>query len=99
MPTVIPIKVISIEQTAIKRFMETWPCSGLGNIHHITSCFDDKGNLVDLESFADEYEKVEIHPNEYEGTGAMPTLLHEAFENCKEIATPENFINKLFTYD
>ena len=77
------IKIISIEKTAIQKFIQTWPCSGLDKIHHITACFSGDGSLVDLEAYADEKETTPVNHDDYEGSGAMPVLLQEAFKNCK----------------
>lgn len=95
------MKIISIEKTAIQKFMQTWPCSGFDNIHHITACFADDGDLVDLEAYADENEnQLIIHAcYGYEGSGAMPVLLQEAFENCKEQPRVPNSIQSSFVYE
>ena len=96
------MKIISIEKTAIQKFMQTWPCSGLHHIHHITACFADDGDLVDFEAYADEKETIPVNHYGYDcsiGSGAMPVLLQEAFENCKELPRVLSSIQSSFVYE
>ena len=73
------IKIVSIEQCAIKDFMSRWPCSGLDNIHHITACFQGS-DLIDMEVFNDEFETELTDNNDFYGTGAIEALLEDAFK-------------------
>jgi len=77
-------KIVSIQPCAIKKFMRSWPCSGLHNIHHITACFHGS-DLVDLDAFNDEAETQLTNGDDYEGTGAMPALLDDAVAHCVKI--------------
>ena len=89
-------KVISIEPCAIKKFMRSWPCSGLHNIHHITACFYGS-DLVDFDAFNDEAETQLTNGDDFEGTGAMPALLIDAVTHCIEINYPGILISHRFT--
>ena len=93
------MKIVSIEKTAIQKFIQNWPCSGLHNIHHITACFDDYGYCVDLDAYADEKETIPVNVFGYDGSGATSILLQEAFENCKEQPRVPNSIQSSFVYE
>jgi len=92
------MKIISIEKTAINNFMETWPCSGLHNIDHIITAFDNEGNLLDMEAFNDVSEKEQTDYDDYEGSGALPVLLSKAYVNAKHNEQPLNLIDTGYTY-
>jgi hypothetical protein len=92
------MKIISIEKTAIDNFMKTWPCSGLHKIDHISTAFDDEGNLVDMEAFNDVLEREQTDYYDYEGSGAMPELLLEAYEHATRNKQPSNMINTGYMY-
>ena len=92
------MKIISIEKTAINNFMKTWPCSGLHNIDHILTAFDDAGNLVDMESFNDALETEQTAYTDYDGTGAMVALLAEAYEHATKNPQSDNMINTGYMY-
>jgi hypothetical protein len=92
------MKIISIEKTAIDNFMKKWPCSGLHNIDHILTAFDNEGNLIDMDAFNDVSETEQTDYSDYDGTGAMLALLAEAYEHATRNSQPANMINTGYMY-
>jgi hypothetical protein len=86
------LTIVSIEPCAIDEFMETWPCSGLHNVHHVTACFAADGDLVDYEAYTDEQESELVDVQEYDGSGAMSALLDDAFRFSHEIKNQPGLI-------
>ena len=91
------IKVVTIEPCAIKEFMKSWPCSGLHNIHHLIAAFDERnGDVIDLDAWQDNEETRPVDKDDYDGSGAMPVLLDDAFKHSRNIAPPEMLSNYVY---
>ena len=93
------IKVVTIEPCAIAEFMKSWPCSGLHNVNHIVAAFkmfEHYGELIDLDAWQDNEEKRPVDKDDYDGSGAMPALLYNAFKHSRNIAPPEMLPNYVY---
>lgn len=86
------MKIITIETSAIDRFKKTWPCHGIDEaVEAIVFAEDSEGNLVDLSYIGtnpDTGQEIEFYSDSTVvmniDQGAIPALLEDAKNSCKE---------------
>jgi hypothetical protein len=68
--------IITIKQETIETFKQSWPCNGFpDNLVGIVICYDDNGNMVDLEGFDDDDYPIEL---EYVDRAALYAIIRAA---------------------
>lgn len=98
--------ICTIETSAIDRFKETWPCHGIDEaVEAIVFAEDCDGNLVDLDYIGTDpdtgeeiyfYSDSEVVRNFDQG--AIPALLEDAKNSCKEEAVATSAVHGTATH-
>ena len=92
------MRIITILPDTIQTFRAQWPASGLHNVNHITAAFDDNGDVIDYEVYADSTGNIPINGSDYDGTGALPALFADAQKNARKVYDNPELIGPIWEF-